>query len=297
MKKSHLVLSLSAALLLSACGTSPKSTAHLGDRAEPEVAVPKEVSPPPPPAPPKESPKDPVTQEAVIGEVEQLKNLHVYNNNIPHVAVIYKIPKKSAAVDEQFLSNKFHSEWFPNFTKKTVFSWEPVSISLDNQNTVHLLDAGVIKHYAERNEHTLWGAVNDAAIDKDHYFLTAQGISPTIEPEVPTSGEFTYKGSAFHLLDDPNNRDPQRIVKGEANFKADFSEKKEIRGVISFADNAHQPVMLGGKIDGRAFSGNVDGTDLIGGFYGEHASEITGAYKGAADNKHFYGVFGAAKQP
>lgn len=168
----------------------------------------------------------------------------------------------------------------------------PSSVST---NTLNTSDSALFKSL-ERGKYTLSGYIIPKETDNERLYYISQGKDATVE--LPTSGVFNYQGKGKHA--DYNAEEGYFVFKdSDVKFSADFANKT-IRGEVSSPDQSFKTTTLGANMtQGNAFSGEVNGTILYGGFYGENADEITGAYNPNSLeglNDKVLGVFNATKQ-
>lgn len=121
-------------------------------------------------------------------------------------------------------------------------------------------------------------------------------ITPTSGSNaVPASGKATYSG--LSLL---SNMGGGAWLQGTSKFDVDFGRKTIEGNINSFPYN----VALSGKISGASFSGEKNGVEMQGNFYGPNAAELGGVFKGTVIDQSpvgdsintFSGAFGAKKQ-
>ena len=110
--------------------------------------------------------------------------------------------------------------------------------------------------------------------DENQHYVFALG-DPTPSDQMPASGDTYYIGlSTFAMGANPTFRT------GLSSFHVNFDEKT-IDGEV-YGDSRVNPIGLGGKINGNAFSGSKDGVEMQGHFYGPQAEQVGGIFKGTA---------------
>lgn len=137
-----------------------------------------------------------------------------------------------------------------------------------------------------------WGLITEDGLN--NYYLVSYGINPTTD--MPTSGSATYVGQGVHGYADSGSAiDTYRL--SNAKFNVNFADKS-FEGSITPDDgkafgNVNE-VKLSAKIDGNQFNGKTaEGTEAVGRFYGNNASELAGSY--VNEKASYLGVFGAQK--
>lgn len=114
---------------------------------------------------------------------------------------------------------------------------------------------------------------------------------------MPTSGSATYVGQGVHGYANSGSAiDTYRL--SNAKFNVNFADKS-FEGTITPDDGKAfgniNEVKLSAKIDGNQFNGKTaEGTEAVGRFYGNNASELAGSY--VNEKASYIGVFGAQKQ-
>ena len=138
-----------------------------------------------------------------------------------------------------------------------------------------------------------WGLITEDGLN--NYYLVSYGINPT--GDMPTSGSATYVGQGVHgYASNEAAIDTYRL--SNAKFNVNFADKS-FEGSIT-PDNGKafgniNEVKISAKIDGNQFNGKTnEGTEAVGRFYGNNASELTGSY--VNEKASYLGVFGAQKQ-
>lgn len=125
-------------------------------------------------------------------------------------------------------------------------------------------------------------------------------------------GKASYAGQATYIenihLGDEGSFEP--VVNGSSNFDVDFVNNS-VKGELAFdGDFKYMPegnkIGIEATIDGNTFTGNVNGIDTAGGFYGEDAKFLGGIYQDASveggkgklpgEGTKFQGTFGAEMQ-
>ena len=138
-----------------------------------------------------------------------------------------------------------------------------------------------------------WGLITEDGLN--NYYLVSYGINPTTD--MPTSGSATYVGQGVHGYADSGSAiDTYRL--SNAKFNVNFADKS-FEGTITPDDGKAfgniNEVKLSAKIDGNQFHGKTaEGTEAVGRFYGNNASELAGSY--VNEKASYIGVFGAQKQ-
>ena len=138
-----------------------------------------------------------------------------------------------------------------------------------------------------------WGLITEDGLN--NYYLVSYGINPTTD--MPTSGSATYVGQGVHGYADSGSAiDTYRL--SNAKFNVNFADKS-FEGSITPDDGKEfgniNEVKLSAKIDGNQFNGKTaEGTEAVGRFYGNNASELAGSY--VNEKASYLGVFGAQKQ-
>ena len=138
-----------------------------------------------------------------------------------------------------------------------------------------------------------WGLITEDSLN--NYYLVSYGINPTTD--MPTSGSATYVGQGVHGYANSGSAiDTYRL--SNAKFNVNFADKS-FEGSITPDDGKAfgniNAVKLSAKIDGNQFNGKTaEGTEAIGRFYGNNASELAGSYLN--EKASYLGVFGAQKQ-
>ena len=138
-----------------------------------------------------------------------------------------------------------------------------------------------------------WGLITEDSLN--NYYLVSYGINPTTN--MPTSGSATYVGQGVHGYANSGSAiDTYRL--SNAKFNVNFADKS-FEGTITPDDGKAfgniNEVKLSAKIDGNQFNGKTaEGTEAIGRFYGNNASELAGSYLN--EKASYLGVFGAQKQ-
>lgn len=138
-----------------------------------------------------------------------------------------------------------------------------------------------------------WGLITEDSLN--NYYLVSYGINPTTD--MPTSGSATYVGQGVHGYANSGSAiDTYRL--SNAKFNVNFADKS-FEGTITPDDGKAfgniNEVKLSAKIDGNQFNGKTaEGTEAIGRFYGNNASELAGSYLN--EKASYLGVFGAQKQ-
>ena len=124
--------------------------------------------------------------------------------------------------------------------------------------------------YVRFGFHTEFGGAGNG---KQHYVFALGDPTPT--DKMPSSGDTYYIGlSTFAMGTNPEFRT------GLSSFHVNFDEKT-IDGEV-YGDSRVNPIGLGGKINGNAFSGSKDGVEMQGHFYGPQAEQVGGIFKGTA---------------
>ena len=140
----------------------------------------------------------------------------------------------------------------------------------DDGKTRTITNGRNIMSYVRFGFHTEFGGAGN---DKQHYVFALGDPTPT--DKMPTSGDTYYIGlSTFAMGTNPTFRT------GLSSFHVDFDEKT-IDGEV-YGDSRVNPIELGGKINGNAFSGSKDGVEMQGHFYGPQAEQVGGIFKGTA---------------
>ena len=138
-----------------------------------------------------------------------------------------------------------------------------------------------------------WGLITEDSLN--NYYLVSYGINPTTD--MPTSGSATYVGQGVHGYANSGSAiDTYRL--SNAKFNVNFADKS-FEGTMTPDDGKAfgkiNEVKLSAKIDGNQFHGKTaEGTEAIGRFYGNNASELAGSYLN--EKASYLGVFGAQKQ-
>ena len=138
-----------------------------------------------------------------------------------------------------------------------------------------------------------WGLITEDSLN--NYYLVSYGINPTTD--MPTSGSATYVGQGVHGYANSGSAiDTYRL--SNAKFNVNFADKS-FEGTITPDDGKAfgniNEVKLSAKIDGNQFNGKTaEGTEAVGRFYGNNASELAGSY--VNEKASYIGVFGAQKQ-
>ena len=138
-----------------------------------------------------------------------------------------------------------------------------------------------------------WGLITEDGLN--NYYLVSYGINPTTD--MPTSGSATYVGQGVHGYADSGSAiDTYRL--SNAKFNVNFADKS-FEGTITPDDGKAfgniNEVKLSAKIDGNQFNGKTaEGTEAVGRFYGNNASELAGSY--VNEKASYIGVFGAQKK-
>lgn len=146
---------------------------------------------------------------------------------------------------------------------------------------------------AHQMSYSRYGVVVDKDFNVPVVSLFAQGY-PSAAHEIPPTAQ--YKGQAIFAYDSNKTENPgEKIVYllGQSAFSL---ENKKLNGVISIpaTDGKNITVKLSAAIYGNKFSGENDGTETHGGFYGPNGTEISGTYQNASAD--FFGSYGATKQ-
>ena len=140
----------------------------------------------------------------------------------------------------------------------------------DDGKTRTITNGRNIMSYVRFGFHTEFGGAGN---DKQHYVFALGDPTPT--DKMPTSGDTYYIGlSTFAMGTNPAFRT------GLSSFHVDFDEKT-IDGEV-YGDSRVNPIELGGKINGNAFSGSKNGVEMQGHFYGPQAEQVGGIFKGTA---------------
>ena len=140
----------------------------------------------------------------------------------------------------------------------------------DDGKTRTITNGRNIMSYVRFGFHTEFGGAGN---DKQHYVFALGDPTPT--DKMPTSGDTYYIGlSTFAMGTNPEFRT------GLSSFHVNFDEKT-IDGEV-YGDSRVNPIGLGGKINGNAFSGSKDGVEMQGHFYGPQAEQVGGIFKGTA---------------
>ena len=140
----------------------------------------------------------------------------------------------------------------------------------DDGKTRTITNGRNIMSYVRFGFHTEFGGAGNG---KQHYVFALSDPTPT--DKMPTSGDTYYIGlSTFAMGTNPAFRT------GLSSFHVDFDEKT-IDGEV-YGDSRVNPIGLGGKINGNAFSGSKDGVEMQGHFYGPQAEQVGGIFKGTA---------------
>ena len=140
----------------------------------------------------------------------------------------------------------------------------------DDGKTRTITNGRNIMSYVRFGFHTEFGGAGN---DKQHYVFALGDPTPT--DKMPTSGDTYYIGlSTFAMGTNPEFRT------GLSSFHVNFDEKT-IDGEV-YGDSRVNPIELGGKINGNAFSGSKDGVEMQGHFYGPQAEQVGGIFKGTA---------------
>ena len=138
-----------------------------------------------------------------------------------------------------------------------------------------------------------WGLITEDSLN--NYYLVSYGINPTTD--MPTSGSATYVGQGVHGYANSGSAiDTYRL--SNAKFNVNFADKS-FEGTITPDDGKAfgniNEVKLSAKIDGNQFHGKTaEGTEAVGRFYGNNASELAGSY--VNEKASYIGVFGAQRQ-
>lgn len=129
--------------------------------------------------------------------------------------------------------------------------------------------------------HARWGYLKQTSQTEGYVFAHGK---PT--EQMPTNnGMVKYQGYSVH-----RGHTPSTAVQGTANFNVDFANKT-LTGTVS--PSGVSPINLQATISGNTFSGNHNGVQTNGGFYGKDAAELAGVYRSQGQ---FSGAFGAKKQ-
>lgn len=140
----------------------------------------------------------------------------------------------------------------------------------DDGKTRTITNGRNIMSYVRFGFHTEFGGAGN---DKQHYVFALGDPTPT--DKMPASGDTYYIGlSTFAMGTNPTFRT------GLSSFHVDFDEKT-IDGEV-YGDSRVNPIELGGKINGNAFSGSKNGVEMQGHFYGPQAEQVGGIFKGTA---------------
>ena len=131
-----------------------------------------------------------------------------------------------------------------------------------------------------------YGMVHDKATNQHHLYSMG---NRTPVSAVPATGTANYVGRAVHV-NFTNNDDSSD---GISNFNVNFSNKT-ITGTITDNDIQGGKVDLRATISGNTFTGNHNGTETTGAFYGANAQELGGTYINNA--QQFGGAYGAVKR-
>lgn len=104
---------------------------------------------------------------------------------------------------------------------------------------------------------------------------------------MPKSGKFVYKkGEALYGKDGSY----QQLI---ANVSADFTNK-QLDVSLRDSETQAEKVAFSSNIDGNTFSGNHNGIDSKGAFYGSQANQVAGIfYQTQGVEAGYHGVFGA----
>lgn len=104
---------------------------------------------------------------------------------------------------------------------------------------------------------------------------------------MPKENNVRYSGNAVHYTGDDSP------VVYNADFTVNFAEK-ELQGNIVMPDA--KDIKLHAHIEGNGFEGvTQERTQTRGGFYGEHASELIGAYQKLDPNNWYMGLMAQPK--
>ncbi|VGM94856.1 Transferrin binding protein-like solute binding protein [uncultured Avibacterium sp.] len=168
---------------------------------------------------------------------------------------------------------------------KTINSPNLNTLQVDGQN-VQLTFPGisvgtflVIKENAISGGHLSYARYGIVSANNSRYAFS-QGYSTL---DMPTTGTAIYTGQATY------DKGSVRAETGKSIFHVDYG-KKTINGTVAInSDN----IQLSGTINGNAFSGNKNGTQMQGGFYGPKAAELSGTFQNKAEG--YTGAFGARK--
>lgn len=155
-----------------------------------------------------------------------------------------------------------------NFSAKKFFSSSSAEQTIGVDNSLSYL-----KH----------GFYSKKSAKKEYFFV--QG-NETLVKNMPTTGEFTYKGSS--ITQRQGNKD---ITDGEVSFLVNF-QTRTLSGTAT-GGQLTAPVELRANITDNTFHGTHDGTITEGHFYGPKAEEMGGTF---FKDKSFIGTFGAKKQ-
>lgn len=125
-----------------------------------------------------------------------------------------------------------------------------------------------------------WGYLKQANQTDAYLFAHGNGTA-----QMPATGSAGYQGLAIHR--GGNSAAP---VQGTADFNVNFGSKT-LTGTV--APGGVAPISLQAAISGNTFSGDHNGVQTKGGFYGQNAAEMAGVYQ---KQGQFSGAFGAKKQ-
>lgn len=145
-------------------------------------------------------------------------------------------------------------------------------------------DSGIRNKYSYVN----FGAYNAPKDNQNHAYALAYGqITPA--NAVPTTGTATYEGNA---IINPLTSNSINAIEGTSSFEVDYGNKQINGDVTTYGGVRYQ---LGGIITSNSFSGNRNGIQMQGRFFGPKAEELGGTFHSTNNINGVMGSFGAKK--
>lgn len=270
-----------AALVLSACGSSGggsddqdvSAPSNQTEQSQPSTAANNTQQP-------TTSSSQPTSPTTTPNQVLTAKNIGFVIPKVKGAEVEIAYPK-AEAVDLDVLNVEGKS------FNIVPTGWAASEVLKITSNNVTRLVSGT------KYKNVRWGLISQEGLN-NHYLL-AYGINPTTN--MPATGQATYVGNGVHSYAS-NGEGIDTYHLSNAKFNVNFADKS-LEGSITPANNkpfgSVNEVKLSAKIDGNQFNGKTaEGTEAVGRFYGNNASELAGSY--VNEKASYLGVFGAKKQ-
>ncbi|WP_439258167.1 transferrin-binding protein-like solute binding protein [Lonepinella sp. BR2271] len=273
MKKCYIALIVLSALGLVACGSSGGGSSD-SSPTQPDKTLPDKT----PPSPPQ--------MEEIQESGFQTEAKTIYgSNNKQTTGVFWTVPKHGGNIELTFRASN-------DPLNNIIIGDKPIELYSENSGASFSHIANGILSNGLRGNYVVNAVVSDE--DDDNVYIVEQGSTLTPAIDMPTTGEFQYKGNGLHSYTTNGDVVNKYNVESDVSLTANFADKT-LKGTISSADpeKSFDSVQLAAKIRDNYFEGKVNDVKTVGGFYGPAASEIGGIY--TKDNAYF-GTFVAQKK-